>query len=107
MTGGAVYGGGEFWANFAVAALAVWRLAHLWAYEDGPGDFFARVRAWAGEGFWGKLLDCFYCLSLWVAAPFAFWLARDAAHVFLFWLALSGAACLAERATAPALKRMH
>jgi len=39
--------------------------------EDGPGDLLARLRGLAGESLWGKMLDCFYCLSLWVALPFA------------------------------------
>jgi len=36
-----------------------------------------RLRRLAGGGFWGGLLDCFYCLSLWVAAPFAVLIGGD------------------------------
>ena len=42
--------------------------------EDGPWQMLARLRKQAGAGFWGELLDCFCCLSLWLAAPFAWWL---------------------------------
>lgn len=86
-------------ARFAVAALATWRIAHLVAYEDGPFDTVANARARAGSTVLGELMDCFNCLSLWAAAPFAFAVAprpRDAAAT---WLALSGAACLVERVT--------
>ena len=85
--------------RFAVAALATWRVAHLVAYEDGPANTIALARARAGSDLLGELMDCFYCLSLWVAAPFALAESprrRDAAAT---WLALSGAACLLERAT--------
>ena len=55
-------------------------------------------------GFWGGLLDCFYCLSEWFSAPLAFYLAHGWPHRVVLWLALSGAACLLERATGmPAL----
>src|SRR5437763_519395 len=59
----------EFWIRFAIASLAAWRITHLLAHEDGPGDVIYRLRALGGAGFWGRLLDCFYCLSLWIAAP--------------------------------------
>ena len=42
-------------------------------------------------------MDCFECLSLWVAVPIAFFVSRKALDLLLVWLALSGAACLLER----------
>jgi hypothetical protein len=84
---------------FVLASLAVWRITHLLAAEDGPWDAFANLRALAGDRFFGKLLDCFYCLSLWIALPFAWLLAEGWKHRILFWLASSGAAILLERAT--------
>ena len=90
----------EFAVRFAIAALAVWRLTHLLALEDGPWDTVARLRAKLGDSFWGRLMDCFYCLSLWVAAPLAPFVGRGALEAVFVWLALSGAACLLERATA-------
>lgn len=85
--------------RFLIAALAVWRVTHLLASEDGPADLVFRLRAKLGSGFLGKLMDCFYCLSLWVAAPFAFVVTRQLVGGLLAWLALSGAACLLERVT--------
>jgi hypothetical protein len=80
--------------------LAVWRITHLLNAEDGPWDLLVRFRRLAGEGAWGSLLDCFYCLSVWVAAPFAYGLGNDWKERLLLWPALSGGAILAERLTA-------
>ena len=84
---------------FVIAVLAVWRIAHLFWGEDGPGDIFVRLRRLAGRGFFGKLLDCFYCLSLWVAAPFAWVLGGTWIERGVLWLSLSGGAILLERVT--------
>ena len=88
--------------QYVLAALAVWRLTHLLNAEDGPWQILARLRSAVGAGFWGSLMDCFYCLSLWTAAPFAWWLGGRWTGRLLAWLAISGAAILLERATAPA-----
>jgi len=34
------------------------------------------LRKKAGDDFFGNLLDCFYCLSIWVALPFGLWLGK-------------------------------
>lgn len=83
----------------ALGILAVWRVTHLLNAEDGPWDLFVRFRKLFGAGFWGSLLDCFYCLSLWIAAPFAWWIGSDWKERFLLWPALSAGAILAERLT--------
>lgn len=77
--------------------LAVWRIVHLLNAEDGPWDLLARLRHLAGSGSWADLLDCFYCLSLWMAAPFAYWLGEDWKDRLLLWPALSGGAILSQR----------
>ncbi len=84
-----------------IGVLAVWRLTHLFQAEDGPWGLFLRLRRLAGSGFWGELLDCFYCLSLWFSLPVALLLAWTWHETFLIWLALSGGAILLERVTAP------
>ncbi len=83
--------------EFVLATLAVWRVTHLVVAEDGPFNLIARLRRAAGSGFWGTLLDCFYCLSLWIAIPFAIWLGSSWGKRILFWLAISGAAILINR----------
>lgn len=86
--------------RFLLGVLCVWRLTHLLAVEDGPFDVFRRLRRAAGDGFWGALTGCFYCLSLWSAAPVA-WAVTDSWRMAgLAWLALSAGAILLERATA-------
>ncbi len=84
---------------FLLGALGVWRITHFAHAEDGPWDLVARLRKRAGEGFWGALLDCFYCLSLWVAAPFAYLLGGEWIEQLLLWPALSAAAIVLERLT--------
>ena len=82
-----------------IGALCCWRLTHLFNAEDGPGDILVRLRRRAGNGFFGSLLDCFYCLSLWIAAPLAWFLADAWSDRALVWLSISAGACLLERAT--------
>jgi hypothetical protein len=85
--------------RFVLAALATWRVTHLLAEEDGPADVVVRLRRRAGSGWAGGLLDCFYCLSVWVAVPFGVGLAARRRLDPLSCLAVSGAACLLEQAT--------
>ncbi|MGZ4315807.1 MAG: DUF1360 domain-containing protein [Gaiellaceae bacterium] len=92
----------RFGVRFAIASLAAWRITHLLAEEDGPAGAMVRVRARAGESWVGELLDCFYCVSIWVAAPIAVATAPRRRDIPVNWLALSGAACLLERATGAA-----
>ena len=93
------------WFGFVIGVLATWRVAHLLAHEDGPWDAVLRLRGALGNGLWGRLLDCFACVSLWVAAPIALAVARTPVEGVMAWLALSGAACLLERVagTQPAI----
>jgi Protein of unknown function (DUF1360) len=85
-------------ARFALASLATWRVTHLLAAEDGPADVVLRVRSRFGQGLLGELMDCFNCVSVWVAGPLALTVTRRRNAVPLVWLALSGSACLLERA---------
>lgn len=85
----------DFWPSFVLASLAVWRISHLLALEDGPFDLVVRLRAKLGDT--GRVLDCFYCVSLWTAAPMALFVSPNAQHWWCIWLALSGAAALLHR----------
>ncbi len=79
------------------AVLATWRLAHLLAHEDGPFDVIFKLRRRAGNGVFGQWMDCPYCSSFWIALPFAFWPQLDWASRLVFWLAISGGACVLQR----------
>ncbi len=83
--------------RFVLAVLATWRVSHLLASEDGPGDIIFRFRRWLGHTLAGKLMDCFNCLSLWIAAPAALFVSRQPTEWVMNWLAISGAACQLER----------
>jgi hypothetical protein len=77
-----------------LSILAVWRITHLLTQEDGPFDLVFKFRKLFGQGFFGSLLDCFYCLSLWISIPFAFLLSDKWLDGIVVWLAISGGAGL-------------
>lgn len=67
----------------SILALATWRVTSLITWERGPLHVFERIRAAAGirhnewgkpnvipETFWGELLTCLWCCSIYVGA---FW----------------------------------
>lgn len=87
------------WFIFILMGLTVWRITHLLSNEDGPFDMVIKFRKLFGQGFFGTLLDCFYCLSIWVAIPFASLSGDSISEILLLWGALSGFACLLEKAT--------
>jgi hypothetical protein len=87
----------QSWYHLTLAVCAIWRVTHLLAKEDGPWDAIVAVRLRLGNGFLGSLMDCFYCLSLWIAAPVAYILMSGWREWPLLWLGLSGAACLLEQ----------
>jgi hypothetical protein len=84
-----------YWLTLGV--LATWRITHFVQAEDGPWAVVARVRRVAGDSFWGTLMDCFYCVSVWVALPLAIFTGRTLGERALLWPSLSAAAILLER----------
>jgi hypothetical protein len=85
------------WFRLVIIVLATWRITHLLAKEDGPAYIIARFRVWVGDGLLGQLMDCFKCMSLWVAAPLTLLVFHRPLEWMVGWLATSGAACLLER----------
>jgi hypothetical protein len=86
-----------YWLILAI--LGVWRITHLLHAEDGPWNLLVRFRRTLGNGMLGQMLDCFYCLSVWIAVPFAWVIGYGWKERLLLWPALSGAAILLQRAT--------
>src|SRR5215470_14510610 len=82
-----------------IGILCVWRVTYLLNVENGPWDVLVRLRQVFQTGFSGRVLDCFSCLSVWVAAPFAAVLAVQWWESLLLWPALSAGAMLFERTT--------
>lgn len=77
------------WYLCALASLAVFRITHLLAAEDGPWDVLLGLRRVLGASVVGQLMDCFNCLSLWVAVPFALLIGDGWRERGLLWPALS------------------
>lgn len=77
------------WLPSLIAALATWRLSHLFMYEAGPWGSVQKLRAYFGvrhdpDGTpvaWpdGSVFECFLCFSVWVgllSAASPSWLLR-------------------------------
>jgi hypothetical protein len=78
--------------EFLAGALAVWRLTHLLVAEDGPFELVARFRQRIRSGSLAGVIDCFYCLSLWIAIPFGLLIGAGWREQLILWPALSAAA---------------
>jgi hypothetical protein len=85
--------------HLMLSILAVWRITHLISKEDGPFNVVFTFRKQIGQGFWGQLLDCFYCLSIWIAIPFGVWVGNTIIEKIICCIAISGAACIIEKIT--------
>lgn len=81
-----------------LALLGVWRVTHLLHAESGPAQVIVKLRRAVGDGFVGQAMDCFRCLSLWIALPFAALIGEGWREFMLAWLALSGGAILLDAA---------
>ena len=81
-----------------LSALAVWRLTHLLHFEDGPFQVLKKLRGLLRRLSLSGFLDCFVCLSLWVAVPFGCALGSSSAEIVLLVFGLSAAAILIDRA---------
>jgi len=83
--------------QIGLAILAVYRIAHMIAREDGPFDVLARIRGridpeqktWVGRG-----INCVLCLSFWLSLV-VFALGGS----WLEWLAVAGGVLVLYKAT--------
>jgi Protein of unknown function (DUF1360) len=85
---------------------SVWRFTDLVDEEDALSDMILRLRGRIGTGATGRLMDCFYCLSLWIALPMAVFTCNGWLGLLVHGLALSGAASLLERTTSRAASEL-
>ena len=95
------------WLRIMLGVLCVWRITHLLSAEEGPWRMLSRMRQAAGGGLFGQMVGCFYCLSLYVAAPLTLALATRWQDRLLLWPALSGGAILLERITTKQALRLE
>lgn len=89
------------WFRFLVAALATWRLSFLVAREDGPWRLFAHIRRAGNRMGIGRALECTKCLSVWFAAPLAWFVGGSIWQMVVVWLGLSGVTVLVDEWTRP------
>ncbi|HEX2628525.1 MAG TPA: DUF1360 domain-containing protein [Chitinophagaceae bacterium] len=85
--------------KYIVLVIVVWRITHLLSAEDGPFDIVFKVRKWMGNSFFGKLMDCFYCLSIWIGLLAAVYAGRTIMEMILLCFYYSGASILLEKMT--------
>jgi len=87
-----------------LAALATYRITRLVVNEAGPGDIFIKlrdaVRDKEGNGwrFLFDLINCEYCISVWIAALLAVFVIAGGwfGTWLLVWLGLAGAFYIAQ-----------
>jgi hypothetical protein len=85
--------------KYFVFVIVVWRVTHLIALEDGPFDSIIRLRNLAGNSFFGKLMDCFYCLSIWIGFACAIYASRNFEEIVILCFYYSGTSILLEKST--------
>jgi hypothetical protein len=85
--------------EFLIITLAIWRITHLLQAEDGPWDIIFKLRKAMGNSMWGSLMDCFYCLSIWISLPFGLFFGTSWLQRFILWFAFSGASILLQKIT--------
>jgi Protein of unknown function (DUF1360) len=85
--------------KYFILVIVVWRITHLIASEDGPFEIIFKIRKMFGETFFGKLMDCFYCLSIWVGLIAALSISSQIKEILLLTLYYSGASILLEKQT--------
>ncbi|MCK4945045.1 MAG: DUF1360 domain-containing protein [Alphaproteobacteria bacterium] len=93
--------------RFLLCVLATWRMAHFLVAEDGPWDIVVKLRSLLGDSLLGAVMDCFYCLSVWLAFPLAFVITQDVFGWFISWMAISGGAALLEQASQRETSNQH
>jgi len=85
--------------KYFILVIVVWRLTHLISKEDGPFDLIINLRKLLGSSFWGKLMDCFYCLSMWIGLVAAWYSGEDLKEIILLCFYYSGISILIEKIT--------
>ena len=85
--------------KYLLLVIVVWRITHLLSAEDGPFDLVFKCRKALGNSFLGKLMDCFYCLSIWIGLLAALYAGRTIMQIVLLCFYYSGASILLEKLT--------
>ncbi len=82
---------------FVMSVLATWRIAALVAYESGPFRSLEALRRLLVQLRLGRLVGCFHCLAVWIAAIVVAVAYLWEPMTVLVWLAVAGAVSIIER----------
>lgn len=85
--------------KYLILVVGVWRLTHLISAEDGPFDLIIKLRKLLGNSFFGKLMDCFYCLTIWIGLLSAWYAGNNLEEMIVLTLYYSGASIILEKLT--------
>jgi hypothetical protein len=85
--------------KYLIIVIVVWRLTHLICAEDGPFDLIIKLRKSLGNSFFGKLMDCFYCVSIWIGLAAACFAGDNLKEIIILTLYYSGTTLLLEKIT--------
>jgi hypothetical protein len=83
--------------KYFIIVVVVWRITHLISAEDGPFEVIIKFRKLLGNSIFGKLMDCFYCLSVWIGLLCSFVAAGNPKEIIILTLYYSGGAILIEK----------
>jgi len=90
---------------FVLLCMATWRIASLFAHEDGPFEIFniIRLALYRAPKLIHKTLGlgivCVWCSSVWFSAISALLIARNFTEWAIFWLSISAGAIIMEKIT--------
>ena len=85
--------------KYLVLVIVTWRVTHLISSEDGPFEIIIKLRKLLGNTFLGKLMDCFYCLSIWIGLGLAGFEGNSLIEIIVMTLYYSGLSILLEKIT--------
>lgn len=93
--------------HLVIMMLATWRLTNLLVIETGPGAVLEKARSLArwilgdGDGSLYQLMNCHYCMSVWVGTlvSMVYLFAPLPSLVIAMPLAISGASCFLQQMT--------
>jgi hypothetical protein len=85
--------------RLSASALAIRRVLRLLPGVNGPWNLTTRLRDRFGATMPGQWMNCFYCMSLWIALPLAVLTSNGWLGIVVHWLAPPGAACMQEKST--------
>lgn len=88
------------WLNFALLVFICYRLAQLFALDEGPFGIFHKIRVRVGaynrddtgEAITrlGRGMSCPYCLGIWIALPLSLYATGITWQIPIWWIAIAG-----------------